>query len=365
MRDESQNALLKTLEEPPAFAHLILLSSEPEALLETIASRCQPVDFAAAPDRGAWKRRSTASAAEEVAAAARLSAGDLELARFLLAEPRPQAARRRPRAGAAPATRCALAAPAEGRRGRRRGRRGRRPRGARGGQGGRRQTLRPRDRRRGEAGRPPPPHRDPRPRPGALRLLVPRPGGDRRRRRGGRLQPRPPRRSCAPPPRASTPAACPPRRRARPGHPPPPRPQRLRGAGARSALLPPRGGPSAEMPAGRRSESTARRRPRSAASCTPSTPNTRTATPERRGARPAHARPLIEAGEVTVLLRRRGPGRLLPLLRFNRSIYTGRLDAYIQELYVVPERRGRGIGRCPAGGRDRRRPRGGRHRTSS
>ena len=49
MRDESQNALLKTLEEPPGFAHLILLSSEPEALLETISSRCQPVEFAALP----------------------------------------------------------------------------------------------------------------------------------------------------------------------------------------------------------------------------------------------------------------------------------------------------------------------------
>ncbi len=46
MRDESQNALLKTLEEPPEFVHLILLTSEPAALLETIASRCQPVDFA-------------------------------------------------------------------------------------------------------------------------------------------------------------------------------------------------------------------------------------------------------------------------------------------------------------------------------
>ena len=46
LRDESQNALLKTLEEPPAYVHLILLTSEPDALLETIASRCQPVDFA-------------------------------------------------------------------------------------------------------------------------------------------------------------------------------------------------------------------------------------------------------------------------------------------------------------------------------
>ncbi len=49
MRDESQNALLKTLEEPPGFVHLILLSSEPAALLETIASRCQPIDFAPLP----------------------------------------------------------------------------------------------------------------------------------------------------------------------------------------------------------------------------------------------------------------------------------------------------------------------------
>src|SRR3954454_2456344 len=35
LRDESQNALLKTLEEPPPFAFLMLLSAEPELLLET------------------------------------------------------------------------------------------------------------------------------------------------------------------------------------------------------------------------------------------------------------------------------------------------------------------------------------------
>src|SRR3954449_5347549 len=49
MRDESQNALLKTLEEPPEFVHLILLSSEGEGLLETVASRCQTIDFAPLP----------------------------------------------------------------------------------------------------------------------------------------------------------------------------------------------------------------------------------------------------------------------------------------------------------------------------
>ncbi len=109
MRDESQNALLKTLEEPPEFAHLILLSSEPEALLETVSSRCQPVDFAPLPveaveaalagggfgasgegtgdDRSGEMEASPGDAtADEVSAAARLSAGDIELARFLLSK---------------------------------------------------------------------------------------------------------------------------------------------------------------------------------------------------------------------------------------------------------------------------------------
>ncbi len=91
MRDESQNALLKTLEEPPSFVHLILLSSEPEALLETIASRCQPVDFAPLP--AAVLEEQLAAAPEGAAAdpaaraaAARLAAGDLERARLLLSE---------------------------------------------------------------------------------------------------------------------------------------------------------------------------------------------------------------------------------------------------------------------------------------
>jgi DNA polymerase III subunit delta' len=82
MRDESQNALLKTLEEPPAFVHLILLSSEPEALLETIASRCQPVDFA--PLAAEVLEAELGEGGPEVAAAARLAAGDLERARLLL-----------------------------------------------------------------------------------------------------------------------------------------------------------------------------------------------------------------------------------------------------------------------------------------
>jgi DNA polymerase-3 subunit delta' len=40
---EAQNALLKTLEEPPAYAVLIVLAADPELLLPTIVSRCQQI----------------------------------------------------------------------------------------------------------------------------------------------------------------------------------------------------------------------------------------------------------------------------------------------------------------------------------
>jgi DNA polymerase-3 subunit delta' len=107
MRDESQNALLKTLEEPPEFVHLILLSSEGEGLLETVASRCQTIEFAPLPaqiveerladgtknpstdDKSAHRPSEVDGSPrpEEIAAAARLAAGDLERARLLLSEP--------------------------------------------------------------------------------------------------------------------------------------------------------------------------------------------------------------------------------------------------------------------------------------
>lgn len=45
MNDSSANALLKTLEEPPPSTHLILVSSRPDALLQTILSRCQMIRF--------------------------------------------------------------------------------------------------------------------------------------------------------------------------------------------------------------------------------------------------------------------------------------------------------------------------------
>ena len=86
MRDESQNALLKTLEEPPEFVHLILLSAEPAALLETVTSRCQSVEFAPLPAEAVEAELSGEGDSDEVAAAARLAAGDLDRARALLAD---------------------------------------------------------------------------------------------------------------------------------------------------------------------------------------------------------------------------------------------------------------------------------------
>jgi DNA polymerase-3 subunit delta' len=47
MNEEAANAFLKTLEEPPPHSVLILLTTEPQRLLETILSRCLRLNFAA------------------------------------------------------------------------------------------------------------------------------------------------------------------------------------------------------------------------------------------------------------------------------------------------------------------------------
>jgi DNA polymerase-3 subunit delta' len=102
MADESQNALLRTLEEPPEFAHLLLLSSEPEGLRPTVTSRCQWVRFAAltpeaieealrglTPEgqvEGLSPPGSDPSPDLALRAAARLAGGDVDRARFLLTE---------------------------------------------------------------------------------------------------------------------------------------------------------------------------------------------------------------------------------------------------------------------------------------
>ena len=60
-----------------------------------------------------------------------------------------------------------------------------------------------------------------------------------------------------------------------------------------------------------------------------------------------HAAPLIERGELTVLLAgaRQAPVGLA-VLRFRPSYTIGALDAHLEELYVVPRLRRRGIGRA-------------------
>jgi DNA polymerase III subunit delta' len=83
LRDESQNALLKTLEEPAPFTHLILICSEPEQLAETILSRCAPIEFGPLSPDAVLE---ALDAAGEGDAAARLSGGDVELARLLTDE---------------------------------------------------------------------------------------------------------------------------------------------------------------------------------------------------------------------------------------------------------------------------------------
>jgi DNA polymerase-3 subunit delta' len=86
MADESQNALLKTLEEPASYVHILLLSSQPSALLETVRSRCQPIRFAAAAPERIEELLAAEGAGRDAAerrAAARLGGGDVDRARYL------------------------------------------------------------------------------------------------------------------------------------------------------------------------------------------------------------------------------------------------------------------------------------------
>jgi ribosomal protein S18 acetylase RimI-like enzyme len=56
-------------------------------------------------------------------------------------------------------------------------------------------------------------------------------------------------------------------------------------------------------------------------------------------------RELIAAGEITVLLGGEKPHGLA-VLRFRPAIWTKGLECYLAELYVVPARRGQGLGRA-------------------
>jgi DNA polymerase-3 subunit delta' len=84
MNDEAANSLLKTLEEPPEYVVLLLLTDRPTQVMPTIASRCQPVRFdPPAPAQLAARLEREGAAPAQALTAARLSLGDGERARAI------------------------------------------------------------------------------------------------------------------------------------------------------------------------------------------------------------------------------------------------------------------------------------------
>src|SRR5215211_4202546 len=84
MNDEVANRLLKTLEEPAAFVHLILLTDALGRVLETVISRCQLVRFEPLPAATiASHLEAEGVPAERAVACARLSLGNAARARYL------------------------------------------------------------------------------------------------------------------------------------------------------------------------------------------------------------------------------------------------------------------------------------------
>jgi DNA polymerase-3 subunit delta' len=87
MNDEVANRLLKTLEEPPEFVHLILLTDAIGQVLETVISRCQLVRFdALSPERIAAALEADGVDAARAGACGRLALGNLTRARYLASE---------------------------------------------------------------------------------------------------------------------------------------------------------------------------------------------------------------------------------------------------------------------------------------
>jgi DNA polymerase-3 subunit delta' len=84
MNDEVANRLLKTLEEPPDFVHLILLTDALGQVLETVVSRCQLVRFdPLSPERIAAKLEADGVDPGRAGACGRLALGNASRARFL------------------------------------------------------------------------------------------------------------------------------------------------------------------------------------------------------------------------------------------------------------------------------------------
>ena len=201
MDDPAANTLLKTLEEPPSYVVLILLTDKPTQVLPTITSRCQGVRFDPLPPLQLAERLESHGVAPTAArACARLSLGDGERALALALgdgpalRARAEAFARAPHRGRG-RPRAAVDRGARRRPHRRPGRRGR-------GRGGARHRARvpaqegaPPQADRVQRARPPrrPARRDRRARSRAPARgpVVPRPRLPDRRRRGARVRHRP------------------------------------------------------------------------------------------------------------------------------------------------------------------------------
>ena len=84
MNDEVANRLLKTLEEPAPFVHLVLLTEALERVLETVVSRCQLVRFDPLPaERIAESLESEGIEPQRARSCARLALGSASRAREL------------------------------------------------------------------------------------------------------------------------------------------------------------------------------------------------------------------------------------------------------------------------------------------
>jgi DNA polymerase-3 subunit delta' len=84
MGESTANRMLKTLEEPPEFVHLILLSARPGEVLETVASRCQLVRFEVpSVEQLAVSLEAQGVGPEAAQACSRLALGDAERAAAL------------------------------------------------------------------------------------------------------------------------------------------------------------------------------------------------------------------------------------------------------------------------------------------
>lgn len=87
MSPESANALLKTLEEPPAQSLILLICDHPDNLLPTIRSRCQNVRFFPLTEvdlKELLNKNEMTESEEEAVSVAALSEGSLETASQLL-----------------------------------------------------------------------------------------------------------------------------------------------------------------------------------------------------------------------------------------------------------------------------------------